>query len=67
MKNLFFKKLNKLVLVIIFSPMLFGVNLLIAKEKIIHSLPIKKEFNEAEKYTKDLIPMPAGDINSSSI
>ena len=67
MKNLFFKKLNKFVLLITFIPMLFEVNLLIAKEKTIHSLPIKKEFNEAEKYTKDLIPMPAGDINSSSI
>ncbi len=67
MKNIFFKKLHQLVLLIIFSPIFFEVDLLLAKEKTIHYLPIKKEFNEAEKYTKDLIPMPTGDINSSSI
>ena len=67
MKNLFFKKLNKLAILIIFTPILTEVNLLFAREKIIHSLPIKKEFNEQEKYRKDLIPFPVGDINSSSL
>ena len=67
MKNLFFKKLLKFVLLGTFSPMLFEVNLLLAKEKIIHSLPIKKEINVQDNYNKDLIPMPVGDINSSSI
>ena len=67
MKNLFFKKLHKFVLLGTLSPMLFEVNLLLAKEKIIHSLPIKKEFNVEDKHIKDLIPMPIGDINSSSI
>ena len=47
--------------------MLLDVDGLIAREKTIHSLPIKKEFNEVEKYNNDLIPMPGGDINSSSI
>jgi hypothetical protein len=67
MKNLLFKKLNKFILLMTVSPFLLEADLLFAKEKIIHSLPIKKEFNEAEKNNKDLIPMPAGDINSSSM
>ena len=67
MKILFLKKLNKIFLLLIFSPILFEVNLLFAREKTIHSLPIKKEFNELEKYNKGLIPMPVGDINSSSV
>ena len=65
MKNLFLKKLNILLVLIIFSPVL-EFNLLFAREKTIHSLPIKKDFNEMDKYTKDLIPMPVGDINASS-
>tara|TARA_Y100000589_G_C26789885_1_gene481321 strand:+ start:83 stop:568 length:486 start_codon:yes stop_codon:yes gene_type:complete len=60
-------KLNKLTLLIIFCPMLIGVDVTHSREKIIHSLPIKKEFNELEKQTKDLIPMPVGDINYSSL
>ena len=67
MKNLFLKKHIKLVFLIIFTPFLFEVNLLSAKEKTIHSLPIKKEFNEVEKYKEDLIPLPVGDVNSSSL
>ena len=67
MKNLFLKKHLKLAFLIIFTPFLFEVNLLSAKEKTIHSLPIKKEFNDEEKYRKDLIPFPVGDINSSSL
>ena len=67
MKNLFLKKFHKLFLLITFSPMLLDVNVLLARENTIHSLPIKKEFNEVEKYTNNLIPMPAGDIDSSSI
>jgi len=67
MKNLFFKKLHKFVLLGTLSPMVFEVNLLLAKEKIIHSLPIKKEFNVEDNQNKVLIPMPVGDINSSSI
>ncbi len=47
--------------------MLIGVDVTHSREKIIHSLPIKKEFNELEKQTKDLIPMPVGDINYSSL
>ena len=47
--------------------MLFQADLLLSREKIIHSLPIKKEFNDVEKYSKELIPMPSGDIDSSSI
>ena len=46
--------------------MLLDFDGLIARENTIHSLPIKKEFNEAEKNTNDLIPMPAGDIESST-
>ena len=67
MKNLFLKKNHKLFLLITFSPIILNVNLLLARENIVHSLPIKKEFNEEEKYNNDLIPMPGGDINSSSI
>ena len=66
MKNFFLKKIHKLVFLITFSPMLLEVNVLFAKENSIHSLPIKNEFNEVEKYTNDLIPMTVGDINSSS-
>tara|TARA_B100002051_G_C16575626_1_gene554884 strand:+ start:67 stop:492 length:426 start_codon:yes stop_codon:yes gene_type:complete len=46
--------------------MLLDVNVLLSRENTIHSLPIKKEFNKVEKYTNDLIPMPAGDIDTSS-
>ena len=67
MKNLFLNNHNKFVFLIIFTPILTAVNLLSAREKIIHSLPIKKEFNEVEIYKKDLIPFPVGDINSSSL
>ena len=66
MKNLFLKKFHKLFLLITFSPMLLDVNVLLARENTIHSLPIKKEFNEVEKYTYELIPMPAGYIDTSS-
>ena len=46
--------------------MLLELNVLFARENKNHSLPIKREFNELEKNNKDLLPMPAGDINSSS-
>ena len=46
--------------------MLIEANVILARENTNHSLPIKKEFNQLEKYSKDLLPMPAGDINSSS-
>ena len=46
--------------------MLLVVNVLFARENTNHSLPIKREFNQLEKYNNDLFPMPAGDINSSS-
>tara|TARA_Y100000813_G_C23936298_1_gene245825 strand:+ start:154 stop:552 length:399 start_codon:yes stop_codon:yes gene_type:complete len=36
-----------------------------AEQKEIHSLPINQNF-QADKSTKELIPMPAGDINTSS-
>ena len=66
MKNLFFKKLNKILLLIIFLPILSEVNLLFAREKTIHYLPIKKDSNNLEELAKELIPMPSGNINSSS-
>ena len=67
MKNLFLKKLNKILLIIIFGPILFESSLLCAREQKIHSLPIKKYSKEIKEFTQDLIPMPVGDINSSSI
>ena len=66
MKNLFLKKFHKLFLLITFSQMLLEFNVILARENTNHSLPIKREFNELEKYSKDLLPMPAGDIKSSS-
>ena len=67
MKIAFFKKLNKFAFLIILSPMLVQVDFLFASEPIIHSLPIKREFNKVEKQSKKLIPLPVGDINSSSL
>ena len=46
--------------------MLLEPNLLLARENANHSLPIREESNQNQKYIKDLFPMPAGDINSSS-
>ena len=66
MKNLFYKKIHKLFLLIAFGSILLEPNLLFASETKNHALPIKREFNELEKDNKDLFPMPAGDINSSS-
>ena len=66
MKNLFYKKIQKFFPLIVFGPILLEPNVLFAKENKNHALPIKREFNELEKYNKDLLPMPAGDINSSS-
>ena len=66
MKNLFYKKIRKLSLLIAFGSILLEPNLLFASENKNHALPIKREFNELEKDNKDLFPMPAGDINSSS-
>ena len=66
MKNLFLKKLHKFGLLFLVSYLFCDVNILIAQEKIIHSLPIKEQFNESDNPSKDLKPMPAGDINTSS-
>ena len=66
MKNLLFKKLNKNILLIILAYLFCQSTLLNAQEKKIHSLPIKKESIQPDKSTKDLIPMPSGDINTSS-
>tara|TARA_Y100000589_G_scaffold305877_1_gene320161 strand:+ start:95 stop:565 length:471 start_codon:yes stop_codon:yes gene_type:complete len=66
MKNLFLKKLNKVLLLIIFFPILSEVSLIFAREKTIHSLPIKRNSNHLEELAKELIPMPSGNINSSS-
>ena len=67
MKNLFFKKLHKFGLLFLFSNIVLDVNIVSAQENIIHSLPIKEQFYDGDKSAKDLIPMPAGDINKSSI
>ena len=67
MKISFLKKLNKFAFLITLGPLLVQVDFLCAREPIIHSLPIKKEFNEVEKQSKNLIPLPIGDINSSSL
>ena len=67
MKISFFKKLNKFAFLIILSPMLVQVDFLFAREPRIHSLPIKKKFNELDKQSNNLIPLPVGDINSSSL
>ena len=67
MKNLLFKKLHKFGLLFLFSNIVLDVNIIFAQENIIHSLPIKEQFYDGDKSAKDLIPMPAGDINKSSI
>ena len=46
--------------------MLLEASELLARENTNHLLPVKREFNHLEEHTKDLFPMPAGDINSSS-
>ena len=66
MKNLLFKKLNKNILLIILAYLFCQGSFLNAQEKKIHSLPIKKESIQTNKSLKDLIPMPLGDINTSS-
>ena len=66
MKNLLLKKLNKNILLIIFAYLFCQSSFINAQEKKIHSLPIKKESIQTDKSTKDLIPMPSGDINTSS-
>ena len=66
MKNLLFKKLHNNILLIILTYFFCQGSFLNAQEKKIHSLPIKKESIQFDKYTKDLIPMPIGDINTSS-
>ena len=67
MKFSFLKKLNKFAFLITLSPLLVQVDFLFAREPMIHSLPIRKEFNEVENQSKKLIPLPVGDINSSSL
>ncbi len=64
MRNLFFNSLHKYSLFLVLG-YLCQVSFLSAQEKEIHSLPIKKYF-QADKITKDLIPMPEGDIDTSS-
>ena len=65
MRNLLFKKLHKLTLSIIFGYFSCQSSFLMAEQKGIHSLPINQNF-QADKSTKELIPMPAGDISTSS-
>ena len=67
MKNLLLKKIYKFGLLFLVSNICFEVNSLPSQDEIIHSLPIKEQVYEDEKFSKDLIPMPAGDINTSSI
>ena len=66
MKNLFFKKLHKLFLLLIFIFPLFQSDLIFAEKNTIHSLPIKTDLNKANKFKQKLAPMPMGDINTSS-
>ena len=66
MKNFLFETLNKNILLIILAYLFCQGSFLNAQEKKIHSLPIKKESIQPDKSTKDLIPMPSGDINTSS-
>ena len=66
MKNLSFKTLNKNILLIILTFLFCKGSFLYAQEKKIHSLPIKKESIQSNKSKKVLIPMPSGDINTSS-
>ena len=66
MKNLLYKKLHKYLFLLISSCVFCQENIIIAQEKKIHSLPIEKGLNQAEKASKKFIPMPAGDINTSS-
>tara|TARA_B100000212_G_scaffold338275_1_gene314530 strand:- start:24 stop:512 length:489 start_codon:yes stop_codon:yes gene_type:complete len=67
MKNLIVNKIPKFPLLILITYIFYGNTLLLAQEKkIIHSLPINKEFNQGDKFTNNLIPMPKGNIKSSS-
>ena len=50
MKNLFYKKIQKLFPLIVFGPILLELNVLFAKENKNHALPIKREVYELEKY-----------------
>ena len=65
MRNLFFKKLHKYCFIIIFGYLSCQVPFLGAEQKETHSLPIKKNF-QTDKYITDLLPIPKGDINTSS-
>mgnify|MGYP001270873015 CR=1 FL=1 len=67
MKNLLFKKLNKYSLLVFLFYLFYQVPNVSSQEKKIHSLPIKQKFIEEDKFAKDLIPMPAGDINKSAM
>lgn len=67
MKNIFLKKLDKFGLLFFVSYLFCDVNILIAQDKLIHNLPIQKQFYESDKPSKELKPMPAGNINGSSI
>ena len=66
MKNLLLKKLHKFSFFLLLIYPFCEARLLIAKEKIIHSLPIKTQFIKTDKLKKNLTPMPKGDINNSS-
>ena len=66
MKNLLFKKLNKYSLLVFLFYLFYQVPNVSSQEKKIHSLPIKKEFVQADDFKEDLIPMPVGDLKNSS-
>ena len=66
MKNLFFKKLHKFSFLLILAHTFYQYSLLNAQEKIIHSLPLKKQFFQGDNSNKNLTPMPEGDIINSS-
>ncbi len=66
MKNLLLIKLQRFRFLFFASYIFFDVNLLFAQEKIIHSLPIKDQIHESYNSSKILMPIPTGDINTSS-
>ena len=67
MKNFILNKIIKIPYILLFTYIFYVNTLIFAQEKkTIHSLPINKEFNQADKFTNNLIPMPEGNIKKSS-
>ena len=66
METLLFKKLYKFFIPLILGYPFCKIPLAFAQEKVIHSLPIQKEYKHFEKSKLYLNPMPTGDVNASS-